>query len=178
MPLWWALARSPGSPRNVVRFGGHREPGESPAQCALRELKEESSLDLILVDAPCTYWACEGNSVPEKVQCQSHPRPILVREGADRNLSVMYLAYGSGVLAPAMETQGVLLLTRENLRTICSGPVTLEACLQRGAAALLAKPLPASAPLCPAFQARFLDALFDREPECMERFERAAPPGA
>ena len=89
----------------------------------------------------------------------------------------MYLAYGSGVLMPAMETQGVLLLAREDLRALCSGTLTLGSCLERGAIALLAKPLPNSAPLRAAFQAQFLNDLFEREPECMERFESNAPAG-
>lgn len=39
----------------VVRVGGHREPGESPHQCAVRETLEETGLTAHLEQPPATW---------------------------------------------------------------------------------------------------------------------------
>ena len=40
----------------VVRLGGRREPGETPWQCAEREVHEEAGLRISPRTPPCTYW--------------------------------------------------------------------------------------------------------------------------
>lgn len=39
----------------IARFGGHIEANESIVECALREVKEETTLDVLLVSSPITY---------------------------------------------------------------------------------------------------------------------------
>src|SRR5688572_24731680 len=40
----------------VVRLGGRREAGETPWQCAEREVMEEAGLRISPRTPPCTYW--------------------------------------------------------------------------------------------------------------------------
>jgi 8-oxo-dGTP pyrophosphatase MutT (NUDIX family) len=40
----------------VIRLGGHREDGETPCQCAAREVVHEASLILTDQSPPATFW--------------------------------------------------------------------------------------------------------------------------
>jgi len=151
----------------VVRLGGHREKGESAVQCAIREVREEASLDIDLYRNPCTY--IEKKNRYQKMKGKKEINPILALKYKSK-FSLMYLAHGSGALRPAMETQGILLLHRENIAMICGSKTTFGAYKSNGGKCILAQPLPEEATLVPHTQLHFLHALFDLESEMMAAF--------
>ena len=153
----------------VVRFGGHREKGETVLQCVVREVKEESSLDITFYNNTCMYVK-KDNGGCEKVEGNQETNPILVLEGQDSSLSATYLTYGKGILAPDMETQGILLLRKEDISMICAGDTTFGAYQESGGKFLLANPLPGDCVLVPHVQLRFLNDLFTLESELMAAY--------
>ena len=159
----------------VVRFGGHRESGESAAECAIREIKEETSLDTKFYDNNITYTVEDNLENTPRISCDEKQNPILIRTGKDGALSIMYLTYGVGDLKPDMETQGILLLRKEDVESICSGVVSLREYKENGGKIILAKPLPDDAVLSPNIQLRFLNKLFVVEPELMKDYIDASP---
>ena len=159
----------------VVRFGGHREVGESAAECAAREIKEEASLDIKFYDNHITYAIEDNLEITPKITCDEKQNPILIRTGKAGELSIMYLAYGFGDLNPDMETQGILLLRKEDIESICSGRVLLREYKENGGKVILAKPLPDGAVLSPNIQLRFLNKLFAVEPELMNDYMNVSP---
>ena len=106
----------------------------------------------------------------EKVEGYQENNPILVLEGQDGSLSVTYLAYGKGNLTPNMETQGILLLRKEDVGMICSGNTTFGAYKESGGKFILAKPLPEDCVFVPHVQLRFLNDLFTLESELMAAY--------
>ena len=132
----------------VVRFGGHVEPGETAVECVIREVKEECSLDL-------EFFQTE---------------PIFVRQGVDGKLSVMYLTYGKGELKPNMETQGILLMRREDIENICTKNMKFKDYKESGGKYILVVDLPEEHYLEPHVQLQFLNSLFASESELMKNF--------
>jgi len=155
----------------VARLGGHREKGESAVQCAIREVREEASLDIALYRSPFTYF--EQKNEHRKNKGKQETNPILVLK-YDNRLSLMYLAYGSGALRPAMETQGILLLRKEDIAMICADRLTFGAYKKNGGKFVLVQQLPEQAILVPHTPLRFLNKLFDLESEMMAEFMKAS----
>lgn len=88
----------------------------------------------------------------------------------------MYLAYGHGKLTPNMETQGILLLRKEDIHLICSKDTTFKEYKENGGEFILVNPLPEDALLLPHNQLRFWDKLFTLESELMDDFVKPYTP--
>lgn len=151
----------------VVRFGGHLEKGETAIQCVIREVKEESSLDIDFYDNKYIYIEKDNGKSYEKIKGKEDNNPILVIKWQDNNISIMYLAYGKGKLVPSMETQGILLLRKEDINLICSKDITFKEYKNNGGKYILANSFPDDAILIPHNQMRFLNKLFTLESELM-----------
>lgn len=104
----------------VVRLGGRREPGETPWQCAEREVLEEAGLRISPRTPPCTYWlqqsgeTSDGSPVEALIdggwpEEPSVPAPILIvrgRPGLSDRLSAMYLAAAEAPRSPSTRHRG------------------------------------------------------------------------
>ena len=154
----------------IVRLGGHCEINEHSIECIIREIKEESSLDITFFKNKITYYRKNNSIEYEKAITTQEINPILVLNGSDNKYSVMYLTYGHGKLVPQMETQGILLLRKEDVEMICTKNVTLKEYKENGGKFLLAKELPENAVLLPHIQLRFLHDLFELEEDMMENY--------
>jgi hypothetical protein len=163
-----------GSRLGVVRLGGHREPSETPWQCAAREVQEEAALTITPLPPPATYWL-RASDPPARMQAGPWPAtgpddvaPLLV-VATDHlptpGLSLMYLARAAGQPFPSAETQGLLLLRPDDVTQLVDGGVTLEAYLAMGGRALLRAALPPGLLLEPFLQLRALADLLHRHPE-------------
>lgn len=160
---------------NVVRLGGHREENETPLECALREVREESRLAAEPYDAPVTYFS-EDEKYTVFRGLLDAPRPIFIRQQAEAQPGrwmVMYLTRARGELKPCMETQGLLCVSREELDVLCAGGATIRALREIGAEIYLAAPLPEEEPLVATAYVLMLNELVRSEPEwLMEYLER------
>lgn len=165
----------------VFRLGGHREPGESPWECAAREAREEATLHIRPLAPPHTYWA-EGESATATPVPRSWPGepaggvpPLLVVKGPGARagaLSVMYLALASGDPIPAAETRGLLLLDRAEVLRLARTPPTFAEYLRSGGCAILREELPTHLPLEPFLQLRLLATLLLWHPELLREEHR------
>lgn len=154
----------------VVRFGGHREKGETAIQCVTREVKEECLLDVAFYNNKYIYVEKDNGRDYEKIKGNQDINPILVIKWQDNSISIMYLAYGKGKLVPSMETQGILLLRKEDINLICSKDTTFKDYKDYGGKFILVNPLPEDAVLVPHNQLRFLNKLFTLESELMTNY--------
>ncbi len=157
----------------VVRFGGHIEKGETAIQCVAREVKEESSLDVDFYNNKYIYIEKDNGRDYEKIKGDKDNNPILVIKWQDGSISLMYLAYGKGKLVPGMETQGILLLRKEDINLICSRDTTFKEYKDNGGKYILVNPLPEDAILVPHNQLRFLNKLFTLEADLMNDYMKS-----
>lgn len=106
---------------NVVRFGGHKEINENTIDCVKREVEEEAVIDIKFFNNDIAY--IKNNLKYEKMNknnliLDSDLCPIFTIQKENQKLSIMYLIYCSNMPKPSMETQGILLLTVQDLEYI------------------------------------------------------------
>jgi len=157
----------------VFRLGGHREEHETGWQCAVREVHEETNLQIKFLKPPTTYLLSDGDQASgglEKIQWQHETEqeyiPWLVvsyrREGKIL-LSLMYLAQADGFPIPSSEIKGLLFLEKEMIHQLCQEPVTLERYLRSGGKAMLNHEFDSSLILEPFTQLRLLSKILSME---------------
>ena len=136
-----------GEQLGVVRLGGHIQSGETPWQCAVREVKEEAGLDIQPLPPPATYRLRQETlstvlwTDPDVVQ------PILIGDH-----SQYYLARAEGSPSPGAEARGLLLLSHDDVLDLACRHMTLGEYLDSGRRAIFREnldPLPTGAPLRP-----------------------------
>lgn len=157
----------------VFRLGGHREENETGWQCAVREVFEETSLQINPLTPSTTYLLPDGYHTDEeleKIRWQHETNteniPMLVvayRRQGKILLSLMYLAQTNGFPKPSSEIKGLLLLKREDIHRLCQRPITLEQYLRNGGKALLPYEFDRSLILEPFTQLRLLSRILKAE---------------
>ena len=130
----------------VYRLGGHRQENETGWECAMREVFEETKLNITPLVPDTTYQMDENGAEFELGEIEwlpetlSEPIPILVRSGRQENqtlLSLMYLAQADSLPIPSNEVKGLLLLDEGNIHELCQRSLTLEQYLENGGQAIL-----------------------------------------
>lgn len=145
----------------IVRIGGHREGDETGWQCAVREVAEESTLQIEPLVPPftCLYFQNRLEKIRWPQSTPSEAVPLLAvasRREDGLILSLMYLVRASGLPQPANEVKGLLLPTAGEIHRLCGQPMTLAAYLASGGQAILNHAFDASLPLKPFIQLQLL----------------------
>jgi len=126
-----------GEALGVVRLGGHIEPGETPWQCAVREVREEASLEIEALAPPATLRLQEDQLSPVPWEEPTGPPPTVFTGRA-----VYSLARTAGPPRPQAEARGLLLLSHEEVLELASSEMTLGEYLAAGGRAILRDDLP------------------------------------
>jgi hypothetical protein len=165
----------------VVRLGGHREAQETGWQCAVREVFEETGLQIDLLSPKTTYLLPDGDHPEgylEKIQWQPETEqehtPILVVaycQAGKTLLSLMYLAQAHKMPTPSSEIKGLLLLEKHDIHRLCREPVTLGQYLDHGGKALLHYEFDQSLILEPLIQLRLLSRILLTDGLCVDEDE-------
>ena len=129
----------------VYRLGGHRQENETGWECAVREVFEETKLNIRPL-VPETTYQMDGNGTEfelREIEWQqeacSEPIPLLVRSVRNEEqtlLSLMYLTQADELPVPCSEVKGLLLLSEENIHELCQKSLTLEQYLKNGGQAI------------------------------------------
>ena len=153
------------SHHGVVRFGGHVNGNESAIACALREIREEANVDVTVSTSPRTFYLSDGYAIPVVADSYAHvrPRPILISGGTPVSpMSVMFVGRTEKSLLPSGETQGIVLLTVDEIRWLCDSHVTLQELLRSDGRIIERERLDRSLRLVPYLQLRFLRWAIDQ----------------
>jgi hypothetical protein len=158
----------------IIRLGGHRDEHETGWQCAVREVYEETRLDIRLVSPQKTYLA-DWDHVDEELQeiqwkhnHEQNPVPLLVvtyHREERTSLSLMYLAHADGTPMPSSEVKGSLLLAQEDIHRLCWEPHTLGQYLSMGGKAIMNADFDTGLVLEPFAQLRLLSRLLSLQSE-------------
>ena len=73
-------------------------------------------MDITFFENKFIYLGKHNQNEYKKIEDNCGNNPILVLNGDDNKHSVMYLTHAYGVLAPKMETQGILFLRKEDIK--------------------------------------------------------------
>lgn len=158
-----------GDKLGVVRLGGHREEGETALETAIREVFEESSMIIKLINSPITFLKKDWKESAVKIQSSEDIAPILIK-GTDPTASTaMYLAYSKTAPVPSSESCGLLLLSSKDISLICKHKITLEKFIEQGGKALISQEINLGLPLEPFPQLLFLAELLEKEANLMDQ---------
>lgn len=145
----------------VVRLGGHRENNETAEECLKREIEEEASINVTLINSPITYYLDSWNGEPSIIEqnFKTDKSPVIITGPQDGPLSILYFAYSDQEPVPDSETHGIIFLKKEDIDLICKEQITIDGFLKRGGKALFQKELRRDVILKPGVHLRFLSKL-------------------
>ncbi|QIW19615.1 NUDIX domain-containing protein [Bacillus thuringiensis] len=161
---------SKGDTLGVVRLGGHKEANETAVETAKREVKEEASIDITILNSPITYYKENWNAQSKKVKIENEVNPILIIDSPDETLSTMYMAHAENEPTPSSETNGLLLLSLNDIRLICSKEITLNDYIKQGGFAILKEKMDKELILQPFPQLLFLEELLKEDLVLFQQF--------
>ena len=131
-----AMALGPaheGEGLEIIRLGGHVEPGEPPIAALKRELIEEAGVAAKIIHAPQSFyklrWTARTQRLPQPVPLPYQP---LIVTGTPQRSTALFLGYAVAEPKPASETQAILFLRQRDIAKICAGALTLRAFLRQG----------------------------------------------
>jgi hypothetical protein len=148
----------------IARFGGHIEEGESIVECVLREVKEETALDVTLLSSPVTYKVDSWDSPLLEIDDEENGiRPIL-RIGQN----VMFFAQSRHEPTLSNETKGIILLTDSEMIKLCSQPISYGEFKSWGGRRIVRREYSDDFILQPLAQMRFLARLIQERPDLIK----------
>ncbi|GAB6550577.1 MULTISPECIES: NUDIX hydrolase [Bacillus] len=161
---------SKGDTLGVVRLGGHKEADETAVQTAKREVKEEASIDVSILNSPTTFYKGNWNAQSKKIKIESEVNPLLIIDSQDETLSIMYVAYSKIPPKPSSETNGLLLLSLNDIELICTGKITLNDYINQDGVAILKEKMNKDLVLQPFPQLLFLAEILKEDPTLLYHF--------
>ncbi|WP_202710971.1 NUDIX domain-containing protein [Sporosalibacterium faouarense] len=78
----------------IVRFGGHIEEKESAIECITREIEEETSSEVEIVNSPITYYKNDwdsGECIKTNDSLPFSKRPVIICVDDNRSTIIFYL---------------------------------------------------------------------------------------
>ncbi|WHY31559.1 NUDIX domain-containing protein [Bacillus wiedmannii] len=161
---------SKGDTLGVVRLGGHKESDETAVETAKREVKEEASIDITILNSLTTYYKENWNAQSKEIKVENEVNPILIIDSPDESLSIMYVAYSKMLPKPSSETSGLLLLSLNDIELVCTGKITLNDYINQGGVAILKEKMDKELILQPFPQLMFLAELLKENPVLLQQF--------
>ncbi|GAB6459201.1 NUDIX domain-containing protein [Bacillus cereus group sp. MYBK71-2] len=161
---------SKGDTLGVVRLGGHKEADETAVETAKREVEEEASIDITILNSPRTYYKENWNAQSKKIKVENEINPILIIDSPDETLSIMYMGHSEIEPNPSSETNGLLLLSLHDIELICTGKITLNNYINQGGDAILKEKMNKDLVLQPFPQLLFLAELLKEDPTLLYHF--------
>lgn len=121
----------------IVRLGGHIEENESYTQALFREVKEEGSVNIELLDSPKTLYKRNWN---DDDYCDITPdliidkKPLVIVGNSDNSTSstAVFLSYCEEEPRPSSETCGIIFLKESQIREVCSRKMCLKDFISNG----------------------------------------------
>lgn len=161
-----------GKKLGVVRLGGHRENSETAIETAKREVFEEASVNINLINSKATFYLKEWDEVPNKVQVKDNIAPVLIKGSEDSSFTVMYLSNTDTEPKPESETQGLLLLSPKDVHLICNKQLTLTEYQKLNGLSIIKNEINRDLILKPFPQLIFLSKLLTEESELINTYLR------
>jgi hypothetical protein len=123
-----------GEKLGVMRLGGHIEENESLLQSLEREIKEEASVEINLINSPCTFYKKnwkDSNYYDITNNLHWDIKPLIIAGDKTRSTAV-FLSYTEEGPNPSSEACGIIFLKEDDIRDICSKKLCLKDFLNNG----------------------------------------------
>jgi len=118
----------------IMRLGGHIEENESLLQALKREIKEEGSVEVNLLNSSCTYYKKgwdDSNYYEISNDIDLNIKPLMIT--GDKSYSTaVFLSYTEEEPKPSSEASGIIFLKEEEINEICSKRLRLKDFIDNG----------------------------------------------
>ena len=117
------------------------------------------------INSSITYHISEWGNNPSIIRLDEEIAPILVKGTVQESLSIMYLSYSENEPNPSSETNGLLLLTPQDIHLICNYKITLNDFIKQDGKAIIKGNINRDLFLTPFPQLLFLSKLLREHPD-------------
>lgn len=117
-----------GEKLGIMRLGGHIEANESPLQALEREILEEGSIKVNLINSPSTYYKTNWSDnyyYEINNNLNWDIKPLVIR-GDHSSSTAVFLSYAKEEPKPSSEVYGIIFLKENDIKEICSRKLHLR----------------------------------------------------
>jgi len=161
-----------GEKLGVMRLGGHIEENESYLQTLQREIKEEGSIEVKLLNAPNTFYKRNWddnnyNEITDDIALDIKP---LIIVGDKMRSTAIFLSYTEEEPKPSSEACGIIFLKENEIKRICSEKLRLRDFLESGGKLIQQKEIDYDMEMYAGVHLTFLNRLIEDNNNLVNRF--------
>jgi hypothetical protein len=161
-----------GEKLGVMRLGGHIEENESYLQTLEREIKEEGSIEVKLLNSPNTFYKRNWddnnyNEITDDIALDIKP---LIIVGDKMRSTAVFLSYTEEEPKPSSEACGIIFLKENEIKRICSEKLRLRDFLESGGKLIEQKEIDYDMEMYAGVHLTFLNRLMEDKNNLVNRF--------
>lgn len=161
-----------GEKLGIMRLGGHIEKNESYMHALEREIKEEGSIKVSLINSPYTYYKTNWNDInyydiTNNIDFDIKP---LIITGDDQRSTAVFLAYAQEEPKPSSEAYGIIFLNENEIKDICSKKLRLRDFLDDGGKLIQQKEIDYNMEMYAGVHIKFLYNLIENNSSLVQRY--------
>ena len=161
-----------GEKLGVMRLGGHIEENESYLQTLEREIKEEGSIEVKLLNSPNTFYKRNWddnnyNEITDDIALDIKP---LIIVGDKMRSTAVFLSYTEEEPKPSSEACGIIFLKENEIKRICSEKLRLRDFLACGGKLIQQKEIDYDMEMYAGAHLTFLNRLIEDNNNLVNRF--------
>lgn len=161
-----------GEKLGVMRLGGHIEENESYLQTLEREIKEEGSIEVKLLNSPNTFYKrnWDDNNYSEITDDIALDIKPLIIVGDKMRSTAVFLSYTEEEPKPSSEACGIIFLKENEIKRICSEKLRLRDFLDSGGKLIQQKEIDYDMEMYAGVHLTFLNRLMEDNNNLVNRF--------
>jgi hypothetical protein len=147
----------------IIRLGGHIESEENYLDALNREIKEEASIEVKLVNSTHTYYMSnwlEESYIDITNQVSLDIKPLVIVKDVAPSTAI-FLAYADSEPKPASEASGLIFLKLNELRSILKKHIKLKEFISNGGKVIINKKLDENLEIAAGVHLHFLYKLIN-----------------
>ena len=161
-----------GEKLGVMRIGGHIEANEKLLQALEREIKEEASVEVKLLNSPCTFYKTnwdDANYYEITNDIVWDTKPLIIVGDKSRSTAV-FLSYTEEEPKPSSEACGIIFLKETDIKAICLKKLCLKDFIDNGGKFIQQKEIDYNMEMYAGVHLTFLNRLIEDKNELVHRY--------
>ncbi len=161
-----------GEKLGIVRLGGHIEENENYLQALEREIEEEASIKIKLINSPSSFYKESWDErdyyeITDNIPLEIKP---LIITGDKVRSTAIFIAYTEELPKPASEAYGIIFLKENDIRDICSKKICLNDFLRNGGKFIQQKEINYDMEIYAGVHLKFLNRLMEQDIDLVHRY--------
>lgn len=161
-----------GEKLGIVRLGGHIKENENYIQALKREIEEEASVKVKLINSPYSFYKRNWDDKCYYEITDNMPLEIkpLIITGDEARSTAVFFAYTEELPKPSSEAYGIILLKGNDIKDICSKKTCLKDFLKNGGTLIQQKEFDYDMEIYAGVHLIFLNKLMENGNDLVHRY--------